>query len=220
MCRKRNWRAKKTGSFRAGAKETSGKTSLDTNKIEREKDSLTKEIFAGAEATTGSSQRGRWPELQDNPRDHLLGSSGNSLDPVENAKKIDSIKLSYYSIMVYIHICTKYFVNKFSTSWPEIIVAFGKFYKKCFPPRAKTSFCLSNQKPRVNILEPRHLIVNWAQFFSNVCSFYLFSDIIMELFILQFISSWLFKIDSWLILVREWKYLYLTMIIKLKWKYW
>ena len=89
---------------------------------------------------------------------------------------------------------------------------FRNFYKKCFPPRAKTSFCLSNQKPRVNILEPRHLIVNWAHFFSNVCSFYLFSDIIMELFILQFISSWLFKIDSWLILVIEWKYFYLTLI--------
>ena len=120
--------------------------------------------------------------------------------------------LFHYGVQLYIHICTKYFVNKFSTSLPEIIVAFGKFYKKCFPPRAKTSFCLSNQKPRVNILEPRHLIVNWAQFFSNVCSFYLFSDIIMELFILQFISSWLFKIDSWLILGREWKYFYSTLI--------
>ena len=97
---------------------------------------------------------------------------------------------------------------------------FRNFYKKCFPPRAKTSFCLSNQKPRVNILEPRHLIVNWAHFFSNVCSFYLFSDIIMELFILQFISSWLFKIDSWLILVIEWKYFYSTLIITWSQKKW
>ena len=122
---------------------------------------MTKELFAGAETSAGPAQRGPWPEHQHNPRDHLLGSSGNPLHLVEKAKKLIPSNFLIIPFTVYIHICTKYFVNKFSTLGPgNIIVAFGKFYKKCFPPRAKTGFCLSNQKPRVNILEPRHLIVN------------------------------------------------------------
>ena len=96
---------------------------------------MTKELFAGAETSAGPSQRGPWPELQHNPRDHLLGSSGNPLDLVENAKKLNPSNFLIIPFMVvYIHICTKYFVNKFSTLEPRNIVAFGKFDKKVFSP--------------------------------------------------------------------------------------
>ena len=189
MCRKRNWRAKKTGSFRAGTKETPGKTHQDTKNVRRKiiyqrtfyrSRDVNRRCSAGVLAWTRGrlswSSHGQFWQL----------SQGS-----ENAKKIDSIKLSYYSIILYMHICTQYFVNKFSTL--RLGSTYTVILQKVFPPRAKTSFCLSNQKLCVNILEPRHLIVNWAHFFSNVCSFYLFSDIIMELFILQFISSWLFE---------------------------
>ena len=138
MCRKRNWRAKKTGSFRAGTKETPGKTHQDTKKVKRKiiyqrtfyrSRDVNRRFSAGVLAWT----RGRlsWSSH---------GQFWQHSRGTENAKKIDSIKLSYYSIILYMHICTQYFVNKFPTLRLRTILL---FYKNYFPHELRRVFvCL------------------------------------------------------------------------------
>ena len=49
---------------------------------------FTKELFTGAETSTGAAQRESWPGLGGDSRDHLMGSSGNSLGAVKMPRRL------------------------------------------------------------------------------------------------------------------------------------